>query len=97
MRVLVGTPNMKTQLTNELEEDVKALESLTKEEAKQFNELMEAVDDCRKRMNNLTAEEREELYEKGLATVFPNGRYLCSNGHIGVWVAKGSECRMCEK
>jgi len=60
-------------------------------------QLDKAVDDCRKRMNNLTAEEREELYEKGLATVFPNGRYLCSNGHIGVWVAKGSECRMCEK
>lgn len=56
-----------------------------------------AVDDCRKRMNNLTAEEREELYEKALATVFPNGRYLCSNGHMGVWVAKGSECRMCKK
>jgi hypothetical protein len=60
-------------------------------------QLDKAVDDCRKRMNNLTAEEREELYEKGLATVFPNGRYLCSNGHIGVWVAKGSECRMCKK
>jgi len=43
MRVLVGTPNMKTQLTSELEEDVKALESLTKEEAKQFNELMDRV------------------------------------------------------
>jgi hypothetical protein len=35
--------NMKTQLTNELEEDVKALETLTKEEAKQFNELMDRV------------------------------------------------------
>jgi|APGre2960657373_1045057.scaffolds.fasta_scaffold00029_58 hypothetical protein len=34
---------MKTQLTNELEEDVKALESLTKEEAKQYNELMDRV------------------------------------------------------
>lgn len=60
-------------------------------------QLDKAVDDCRKRMNNYTAEEREELYEKGLAMIFPNGRYLCSNGHIGVWVAKGSECRMCEK
>ena len=35
--------NMKTQLTSELEEDVKALESFTKEEAKQYNELMDRV------------------------------------------------------
>ena len=34
---------MKTQLTSELEEDVKALESFTKEEAKQYNELMDRV------------------------------------------------------
>jgi len=45
MRVLVGSPNMKTQyndIDDELEE-LENLQSFTAEEAKQYNELMDRV------------------------------------------------------
>ena len=45
MRVLVGTPNMKTQY-NDIDDELEELENLqpfTVEEAKQFNELMDRV------------------------------------------------------
>ncbi len=58
-------------------------------------QINKACDEVNSAISLMTEEERDQLSESALAFIFPNGRWGCSNGHPGVWVAKEKACRLC--
>jgi regulator of replication initiation timing len=53
-------------------------------------------ENIRTEMSKFTPKQREELHEKALKYIYPEGFKICDNKHIRIFVGKEEECPMCE-